>query len=67
MRLLVYERDMGLCQEEGCGVWLPYDGPLGVRAELHHMKNRAGDRCDCGHNLEIRCARHHRGREGKHA
>lgn len=37
------------------------------RGEAHHIVSRAKCGCDCDHNLELRCALHHRGKKGVHA
>jgi hypothetical protein len=49
-----YEIDKGLCQDKDCGVWVPLDGPLTVRAHLAHVRNKRmyGDTLE---NTRIKC------------
>lgn len=77
--LRLYGRDMGelrkqvykenpCCSE--CGVLTNLDAHLvdPLRAELAHIVRRGGAHlgCDCRHNVQIKCRRHHRGPEGEH-
>jgi hypothetical protein len=76
--LRLYGRDMGVLRRQVydetprccvCGVAAKLDAhPVDpLRAELAHKLARGRGGCDCRHNVEIKCRRHHRGPEGEHA